>query len=123
MTTLQIARRSPLLALCGLLCAFAPLLALATPTNFKVVPDAQRNTVTMTWTSGAPQIRFDIQKLLPTGVWTSLSGFPVNHINTGKFFFDTPTTTTGTFRFRIRAKKDSAYSPWTDPWVVLNNLH
>lgn len=123
MTKLLGIRRTLLLPLCGLLCAFAPALALVTPTHFKVVADPTRDSVTLTWKSSAPQIRFSIQKQLPSGVWSEVSGFPVNHINTHSFYYNTPSTVTGTFRFRIRAKQGSTYSPWTEPWIVRTNMH
>lgn len=110
------------LVLGGLLCAFAPVAGPSTPSNFTVQPDAARNTVTLHWNSSAPKIRFAFQKLLPNGTWEPLSGFPVTHDNHGSFFYDTPTTAVGTFRFRIRALDNGSYSEWT-AWVQRTNLH
>ncbi len=107
----------------GAVCLSFTLLAIPpTPTRFRVQADASRNKATLSWSSSANQIRFFIQKQLPNGTWTPVSGFPVNQLNNVKFTYDTPATTTGTFRFWIKAKVGSLYSD-TTPKIVLTNMH
>lgn len=105
--------------------AFSPSAAQAPPVpqNFTVKPSSDPDSVTLSWSSSAPQIRFHVQKRLPTGQWTSISGFPVNHVNTGTFCLDTPTTKTGTLRFAIQAVEGSASSDKTMPWIVKEHMH
>ena len=122
MTTLNLLRPSFALLALGLCGAFMPVAPPSVPSNFKVVADPARNGVTMSWSSSASQIRFFVQKQLPNGTWTAVSGFPVNHLNAGSFYCDTPSTQVGVFRFSLKAKQGTSYSAQT-PWITRSNLH
>lgn len=94
----------------------------ATPRNFRVEAAPNRDSVTLTWSSGAEQVRVHIQKQFADGRWSTVSGYPRNMLNTGRLFYDTPSTQTGTFRFWIQAKQGSLYSPPTE-MIVRRDLH
>lgn len=94
------------------------------PTNFRVEAIDNRDRARLTWSSGTSHVRIFIQKKLPNGTWEPVSGFPKNQENTGRFVYDTPATTVGTFKFWIRAldRATSSYSLPTEE-IIRRDMH
>ncbi len=94
------------------------------PANFRVEAVDGRDKARLSWSSSASHVRIHIQKKLPNGTWETVSGFPRNQENTGRFTYDTPQTTTGTFKFWIRAydRATSRYSLPTEE-IIRRDMH
>lgn len=108
------------LTLGGVVAAMVALVP--TPTHFTATAIDGRDKAKLTWVSPEPQVRIFAQKKLPNGTWTSLSRYPRNAVNTGVFVVDTPATSTGSFRFAVKAKRGTDYSDHT-PYAPLDGMH